>query len=276
MLAGLLAATALLLGTPEPRGPERLAVLPVLLSAQDHASAKTVFDAVSQAAHLRPGLRVMSIDDYYFHEGQALAKRVLGCGADAGCMAQQLAPFDARLGLVIVVNGELSPPLVSVLLLDGERAAMAAQWAGQVEGRITEHIRAQVAEQLDAQGFTQSGRLVVDASPSQATLRVGDTAPDLGTGNTFTLPPGQYTVRGLAEGYLSGEQPAQVVAGEERRIQLELRPEPDSIWSSPWLWVGVGVVAAGAAATAVAVSAGGGDTCLCVQTRGMMDCGGCE
>lgn len=266
--------------TPDAAGPERLAVLPVLLGEPAPTGVRAVFDAVEAAARLRAGLRVMSVDDYYFHEGRALARRALACGSDTRCMAGQLAPFDARLGLVVLVNGELSPPLVSVFLLDGEDGDVAAQWAGQVDGgeaAVTERLTSETARMLEDRGFLRSGRLKVRVAPDRATLMVGeDTAPDLGTSDTFTLLPGRYELRAVADGFEPGKLGVEVKAGEQTQVDLQLEPE-SSVLASPWLWIGVGAVAVGAAATATALALGGSsDPCICVVTKDMSDCGGCR
>lgn len=274
-----LALSALVTAAPEDhQGPERLAVLPVLLSADAVTSARAVFDDVDRASQLRPGLRVMSIDDYYFHEGQALAKRALACGSDMTCTAKQLEPFAARLGLVVVVNGELDPPLVSLVLLDSARGAVAAQWAGQVgggrSGVQTEIVR-RTAEMLEGQGFVQHGRLKVRVRPDEATVQVdAEIGPDLGTPDTFTLAPGPHDIVATAAGHTTSRATATVLAGQETEVTLELEPS-SSVWSSPWLWVGLGAVVAGAAAATAVVVSGQSPTCLCVQTRDMMDCSGC-
>lgn len=277
-LAGLLA----LLPAPaaaQDSGPERLAVLPILVGAAALAEPRPVFSWVERAADLRPGLRPMTIDDYYFHEGDRLAREVLSCGSDGPCMASRLRPFGARLGLVVVVNGELSPPLVSVLLLDGAEGKITSEWAGQVAAEgLADAVTTQARLALDKAGFQQAGRLKVRVQPRQASLRVGeDTLPDLGTPDTFTLMPGRYAVQGLAEGHRSGTVEADVRAGETVWVDLELAEETGSWVSSPWFWVGASVVAAGVAAgvTAAAVGGGGDQTCVCVITRDQMDCGGC-
>ena len=73
----------------------RLAVLPIIVAPSPDLNASKVFAAVDEAAQLRRTLRVMSIDDYFFHEGGELANRALACGEDTACIAKQLAPFDA-------------------------------------------------------------------------------------------------------------------------------------------------------------------------------------
>ncbi len=258
-------------------GPERLAVLPVLLGAAKPKIAR-ILDCVAQASTLRRGLRVMSIDDYYFHGGQDLARRALSCGADTNCMAKHLAPFGARLAMVVVLNEELTPPLVSLIMLDGDGGAVAAEWAGQVHGgpaAVYAQISAKSAEFLQGLGFKQSGRLKVGVSPEQVALRVGQQGPDLGSSDTFTLLPGQYTVHGFADDYLPGQVSAEVLAGQDTHASLELTPD-SSMWKSPWAWVGLGAVVLGAVATTTVLATGSSDQpCICVLTVDGMDCRAC-
>lgn len=276
MLLSLIALSTLIAASD---GPERVAVLPVLLGPHEKAQVRPIFDAVERGAAMRTGLRMMSIDDFYFHGGQELASRALACGSDAGCMANELAPFGARFGLVVVVNAELSPPLVSLMLLDGSQKAMAAQWAGQVKGgppAVQQAISEQTAAFMKGQGFLQSGLLQVQVKPDNATVLVeGQSGPDLGTALSFTLLPGTYTVRGEAEGHSPASTQATILPGALTEASLSLEPE-SSIWSSPWLWVGVGAVVLSAAATgAVLAASGSGSTCICVQTRDQPDCSMC-
>ncbi|MEL7239783.1 MAG: hypothetical protein AAGK78_13070, partial [Planctomycetota bacterium] len=73
----------------------RVALLPVLVDGERRVTASEIFRLVSQEAQLRKTLRLMSIDEFFFNDGGALANGVLGCGSDTGCVARQLAPFQA-------------------------------------------------------------------------------------------------------------------------------------------------------------------------------------
>jgi hypothetical protein len=277
MAAPLFTLALALTAAPPAAGPERLAVLPVLLAVEARVDVEQVFTAVEAAAQWRGALRPMTVGDYYFHGGQELARRSLACGPDAACITRELRPMDAGLGLLVLVNGELTPPLVSLLLLDARAGSVVAEWAGQVPGgpeAVEGAIRARAAEFLDAQGYLQSGRLRVAAQPPQAALVVDDGAqPDLGRADTFTLPPGHHTVRVSAEGHEARTLSAEVRPGEVTELAVTLA-EADSVLSSPWLWLGVGAVAAGVAAGVAAASLGGGagPTCACVVTRDQPTC----
>ena len=275
MRAALVILAGLLCGAP---APERLAVLPVLLDADAVADVDEVFDAVRTAAHLRTGLRPMTVGEYYFHGGQELAKRSLACGPDPACIARELRPMDARLGLLVLVNGELEPPLVSLILLDAQQGEVVGEWAGRVaggRGAVRATVVSRSSALLDAQGFLQSGRLRVRAQPAQAALMVDDAVPpDLGTADTFTLPPGPHRLVATAAGHAPRALEVQVRPAEVTDVDLALTPEA-SVLSSPWLWVGAGVLAAGVAASVAVVATRGQDAppCACVLTRDQMSCG---
>lgn len=278
LMALCLAAAPAATGT-NPGGPERLAVLPVLLGPKGTSEVRPVFDAVQSAATLRVGLRVMSIDDYYFHGGVDLARRALACGSNPACMAKELAPFGARYGMVVVINEELSPPLVSLMMLDGREGSITAQWAGQVEGgaqAVYERVSGKSAEFMTNRGFVQSGRLKVRFQPEQAFLHIDeDQAPDLGTSDTFTLSPGPHTLRAVAEGHRPGQLSVNIQPGQVATAELNLEPE-SSVLKSPWLWVGVGAaIVSAAAVSAVVLASGSGAPCLCVVTKDQPDCGMC-
>lgn len=273
MLLLLLALAA----APSVPGPESLAVLPVLLGPSKR-EVGPVFDSIGRASRLRRGLRVMSIDDYYFHGGQDLARRALGCSADTECMAKQLAPFGARLAMVVVINEELTPPLVSLILLDGHGGAVAAEWAGQVRGgpaAVYDKITAKSADFLERLGFKQSGRIKVRVSPDQVALRIDQKGPDLGSSDTFTLLPGRYTVHGVAQNYLSARVQVDVIAGQETSARLDLNPDT-SVWNSPWAWIGAGAVVLGTVvATTALITKSSNPACICTLTVDGMDCTTC-
>ncbi|MCB9645945.1 MAG: PEGA domain-containing protein [Deltaproteobacteria bacterium] len=256
--------------------PERMAVLPVLVAAEGLVDVDQVFAAVEAAAAWRLGLRPMTVGDYYFHGGQELARRSLACGPDAACITRELRPMDAGLGLVVLVNGELDPPLVSVLLLDARRGAVAAEWAGQISGgpdAVRDAVQLRTSAALDKQGFLQMGRVRVRTSPAQAArVMDGATEPDLGTLDTFTLPPGPHRLHVSAPDHRPKQVEVEVRAAEVTDLEVRLEPE-GGLLSSPWLWVGVGVVAVGAAAAVTAVAVGQqSPVCACVVTRDQPNC----
>ncbi len=248
--------------------PTRLAVLPVLSGPGSEVTASKVFRVIDDAADLRTGLRVMSIDDYFFHEGGALANRALACGQDTACIGEQLAPFEADLGLVVVVDLEITPPLWSLILIDTKAKHVVDEHYAQVEGGaevVFERVRAKAAEMLDRRGFFRAGRLVVRSTPTAAAVSIAGQRPDVGTTHQFTLPPGTYAVSVQAEGHEAATANAVVTSGATTEVPVSLAPVT-SVFESPWLWViGATVVVGAAVAVGVATTASS-DDCVCLVT----------
>ncbi len=253
--------------------PRRLAVLPVLLGPKDTLSEAEVFAAVTDAARLRP-VRVMTLDDYFFNDGQELADRALACGQDTRCIARQLTPFRSELGVVVIVNRELDPPLLGLILVDTAEGDAVGEQHQEVArpDLLMEALRTRFSALLDAAQMPRAGELFVKTEPPGAQIMVaGGIQPERGSPNLWTLPPGRYAVKAEATGYSSAGQEVLIQAGQRNTVELRLDPEK-SILSSPWLWVGVGLVAAGAvAATAVAVGQKE-PTCYCVVLPGENAC----
>lgn len=248
--------------------PVRLAVLPVLSGPGTEVTASKVFRIVDDAADLRPGVRVMSIDDYFFHEGGALANRALACGQDTACIAKQLEPFEADLGLVVVVDLEITPPLWSLILLDTKARKVVDEHYAQVEGGaevVFAKVLAKASEMLDRRGFHRAGRLIVKTTPAAAGVSIEGWRPDVGTPHQYTLPPGTYAVFATAEGHESATTNAVVTSGATTEVPLALAPVT-SVFDSPWLWViGATVVVGAAVAVGVATTASSED-CVCIVT----------
>jgi hypothetical protein len=246
--------------------PTRLAVLPVL--SGPGVTASMVFSTIDDAAALRTGLRVMSIDDYFFHEGGALANRALACGQDTACIGAQLEPFQADLGLVVVIDVEITPPLLSLILIDTKKREVVDEHYAQVEGdreALFSRLRAESGAMLDRRGYARSGRLLVRTTPAKAEVKIAGQRADIGTPNQFTLPPGTYAVEASAEGYEAASGNAVVTSGATTELPLSLAPMT-SFLDSPWPWI-VGATVVVGAAVAVGVAAGSTtEACVCFVT----------
>lgn len=272
------AILALLMAAGPSASPQRVAVLPIIIAPNKGLTASQVFKQVTDAAELRPTLRVMSIDDYYFNDGGELADRALSCGADTACIARHLAPFDAQLGVVVIANLELDPPLLSVLLLSTAAERSIGEETSQVAvDRLVPSILTRTNALFDQAGHPRSGRLVIQAEPGRAVVAVEGTTvkPDPGQSNAFTLPPGDYQVVASLEGFDPGRAGATVKSGETTSVRVELE-EKTSILESPWFWVVSGAVVVAAGATAAGVALSRNDPCFCVVTADQPDCSVCR
>ena len=261
---------------PSPSPPARVALMPVLVDAGEGVTASEIFRIVSKQTQLRKTVRLMSIDEFFFNDGGRRADAVRACGSDIGCVARQLAPFSADLGLVVVVNGRLKPPLYGVLTLDTRRERLIAERYKQVDRRrLTRSLRATIAAHLDQAGHPRWGRLAVDVEPPRATIVLSPAyAPEVGRANAFIVPPGAYTVRAELESHITAEKTTQVTGGQTARVDLRLMPEAHW-YQSPWVWVGAAIVVAAAAATVTAVTLSSETTCGCVITADRPMCPPC-
>ena len=253
-----------------PRLRDSLAVLPIVVEGpHGAASVSAIYDAVTRATQSRLGLRVISAEEMFVASQEGLVARVRDCGSDPSCIAAKLRMFDARMGLVVVLNFQLEPPVYSLQLLDTDEGSKVADRVGEAEDltALLDLIFREADGLLDTAGFVKSGRLVVDVTPPRAQLRLTPGRdPDPGTANVFTVAPGRYMVDASLEGFSSAKTEVDVRSGETRTASLSL-DEQVSFWRTPWPWVAIGVAVAGATAAAVAVSQRP-DPCFCTTLNG--------
>jgi hypothetical protein len=263
-----------------PTAVRTVAILPLLLGASEEVTTTLVFRAVERAAELRPEVRAMSLDDFFFNDGKELAERALACGEDTACIAEQLKPFRAQLGLVIIINRELSPAMLSALVLDASSGVVVADAFAQLEARpdeIAAALSREVGALFDRLGLRQSGRLELRVAPPGARLEVQDLrgerrAPDRGHLERFTLPAGEYVVTASLEGHQDASLRATIASGAATRLDLTLEATP-GLMRSAWFWLGAAAVAIGAGVAIGAAVSSGADSTLCVITRGEDTCG---
>jgi hypothetical protein len=261
----------------EPReAPARLAVLPVVIvGPEGQASISDIYDAVNAASRLRPGLRLISSEEMFVASQDGLAERVRDCGPDTACIASRLRSFNARLGVVVVLNFQLAPPLVGVQLLDTDDVRELGRTSGELTTGedLGNRLRAETSVLLDRAGFAEGGRLLVEVDPAAAQVVVQGQEPDRATPNLFVLPAGRYPVSASLAGYEPASTEGVVESGRETRLKLALDRSP-SFLSSPWFWTAVGAVAVGAAVGAV-LARPEPDTCFCFFEGPESSCDAC-
>lgn len=267
-------SVALLLLLASAQGQEsgyanRLALLPIVTEG-DHGSASlsSIFDDVAAATSRRLGLRLISYEEMFAVSRDGLGTGVLECGPDTGCISSKLRSFNARMGLVAILDFSLDPPVISMQLIDTDAGARVADVVGELPSndpeRISAGIRAKTDEVLQRAGYVLAGKIAVEVDPPHAVIRLaGDVEPDKGTPNVFTVAPGRYTVSAEAEGYERGTTEAEIAGGTSTRVTLQLS-EASSILESPWLWIGIGAVVAGGVTTGVLLGTRNSERCLCL------------
>ena len=268
---------SLLLAQVPPTTSYRVALLPVLVDSGPEITASAIFRLVSKQTQLRKTLRLISIDEFFFKDGGSQADGALACGSDTRCLARQLTPYRADLGLVVIVNGQLSPPLVGVLTLDTQQERLIAERYTQAPpDRLWSVLSKTVAEHLDQAGHPAWGRLDVLVEPPGATISLSPSfAPEIGRPYSFLVPPGSYRVRAFMEGHSDSEARAEVRGGTAHNVSLTL-DEIDRWYESPWIWVGAAaVVAAAVTVTVVSLTPGETSTCGCVITSDQPMCPPC-
>ena len=256
------------------RVSDSLAVLPIVVEGSGGAaSTSQIYDAVAQATRDRLGLRLISAEEMFVAQRGGLTARVQDCGPDVGCIAGKLRMFDARLGLVVVLNFAVEPAVYSLQLVDTDAGRAVGERLGELRGGEppAERLTEETARLLDAAGIVKSGRVVVDVDPARATVRIeGGAPPDTGTPNVFTLAPGRYTVAAELEDHDPARAEVDVRPGAVETVRLEL--DAHHTWlRSPWLWAAVGAVAV-AATTVAIVAAQPGDPTVCVTVDGRSSC----
>lgn len=269
-MLGFAALLFLLSANPDGHDPaNRLALLPIVTEGpHGEASLSSIFDDVAAATSRRLGLRLISYEEMFAVSQDGLGTSVLECGPDTECIASRLRSFNARMGLVVILDFSLDPPVVSMQLLDTDAGERVADAVGELPpndpARISAGIRAKTEEVLERGGYVLAGKIAVDVEPPNAVIRLaGGVEPDTGTPNVFTLAPGRYVVTASAEGYEPGELEAQVTGGSSSHVTLQLSKR-SSIIESPWLWIGVGAVVAGGVTAGVLLGTQKSERCLCL------------
>lgn len=274
LLAGLAAGTAH--AEPPHRGG-RLAILASVLSpARADGSALRegeLFDAAARAAALRPGLETIPYDELLGDAARPLPSEVRECGADLRCAAAALRRAGADLGLRVLVNQAVDPPLLVTTLFDAGGAERDPESVVELErdravAPAAEHALASLFERA---GFSLGGGLRIAVHPGDANLSLQGRPLDPAARIALVLAPGRYEIQAQREGYASGRAEAVVLSGQTVQIAIDLAPEAPASGGAPWLWIALAagaVVAGGATFLALGPLSGGhGEhACVCVTT----------
>lgn len=275
--------SCLLLGlAANPEVPiERLAILPAVVPGPyGQANLEALHASLSEAASMRLGLTVASYHEIQVDGAETIAAAIRTCGSDPDCAARALRLSGYQLGLQVISNFALDPPLITVALID----VAAGNNAGEVVVELStgepigERVAKEAAILLDQTQHRRGGRVVVEVTPQDSTVVLAGARPTPGARHDYTLLPGRYRLEVLHDGYVSDTREVEVVAGQAQAVVVQLSPvvvEEVSLFASPWFWGALGVVAVGAAtATVLVVTQEPTPNCLCVGAAGGA-CGGC-
>jgi hypothetical protein len=262
-------------------GPVRLAVVPVIVASRGRPPTSAVFAAVWSAARSRINLAVMSEEEAFVSSATELSDHVGDCGPDTRCVSAQLRALGIGVGLMVVLNLDLDPPLVGLQLLDCERGSLLTESIAPVGAAkistetLINEIRVRASKVFDEAGFALGGRLLVKVTPAEASVRLrsnDDRAmpSERTSASSFFVPPGRYRVLAALDGYEDGTGDTEVRPGEETMLSVVLR-EKAKIYESFWFWAVIGVAAAGATA-AVVFATRRTDHFVCAPFAGA-DCG---
>lgn len=279
MLLPLILALSTVAATP----PKRLAILPTIVEGQSgHTEVPRVFDELTRAASQRTGLELVDYNELFVDGAEPTASTVLACGSDMGCIARALRNARIELCLRAIINFGVSPPLVSLSLIEGPGERILGESVIEAETLVPveSELAKAASDLLESAKFHRGGTLIVALTPADARVTARECttgqehAPDNRSTSTFTLPAGCFELQGTRDAYSPAVARTEVKLGETTQLSLALSPAPGaeaSIFSSPWFWViAGGVVVAGSAAVLVATDPFGGDepgaACYCVTT----------
>jgi hypothetical protein len=254
---------ALCLAAPAAPEPTLVVVLPLVISGdREPLSGTDVVAAVSAAVARRPTVRTTDLGGLDELSGDAPV-RLRSCGPDVMCVGNVLRGAGVPIGLLVVVNTRVSPPVVALRAVsDGAVRAERIDSRSSLEGPMVDAITRAAAIVFDELGHPAWAQLLVEVSPPDARVSVDEPAAEPRGDRIWLVPPGTVTVRADAPEHTRGEQAVALLAGEDRTVILTLEREA-VWWESPWFWGAVGVgVAAGVVGTALALPSG--DRCLCV------------
>lgn len=254
--------------------PARVAIVPIV-GAQERADITNVVEVVGDevAKHLK--VEPTEVDELYGSDVDVLSE-VPRCGGNANCVRGALTRFGADVGLVVVLNRRIDPPIVQIELVPGRDpkqrvgTAPTSVGAGETEEAV---LRRLTLEVLEKSGYTVAAQISVKPEPADATVTLDSDKKDRRGPQIFKVGPGAHRVDVTRVGYRPFEQTKTLASGERWDLvaTLEAEPEDGSLWSSPVLWgVVAAVVVAGAVVGTVAATSSGTDQ-VCIFSK--VDCG---
>jgi hypothetical protein len=264
-----LLALALASTPSDGAAPLRLGIVSNLVAPPDKDPELTALGVHDACAHVASfAARLIPLSRSEMLQGE-LDEELRDCGSDARCISARLEAAEIDLGAILVVNLAVEPPLITMRLIDTERRAVLAERATAVargDRTLAQLVSSEFAELLERGGHPALGKLIVEAAPVEAQVKI-ETAPDarLSAPGAFILPPGRHRITASADDHADTSTSVLVERLRESRIAMRLE-EDAAIWESPWFWAAVaGAAAAGVAAGLIVL--GGEDRLTICQTR---------
>jgi hypothetical protein len=242
---GRLSATLLILtaGSAAPRAtfaasPLRTAIVPVIVAEEaQRPTLSGVYASIAEAVRYRPSILLVLEEETF--------ARALECGADERCVASELASAGVDLGILVVVNTEMTPALFGLKLIDGNARKTIAESVAQLEAtKIVSELGPRLSELLEKNGHPLACELRLKIDPPDAFVSIDGAA--LVLAGVHLIPPGKHTIALSHPDYLPKSFEVETRAGVESEVASALERREQLI-DSPWLWVGVAAVLAGAA-----------------------------
>ncbi|MBI4821423.1 MAG: hypothetical protein HY791_34505 [Deltaproteobacteria bacterium] len=262
----------------EERGrppPASLAVVPILRAPAERAglvsgaSRATLARLIEGQAERHVEIRVQRAEELFVADASDLNRKLLDCGADAGCLAGRLERLGARLGLIASVNYFARPPFLDVRLVDTETGRTGSSMPGPLleeEGTVEVALTRRTQSVLESEGHPLAATLVVETVPPDAAIELScqGRSRRSSSGTTEKLRPGPWAILATHEGFEPQRRDLTLVGGQAEKLTLSLVETPSSF---PWILAGaaVGLIAAGVI-TYVIVSDPG---CICVGPEGL-------
>jgi hypothetical protein len=214
--------------------PQRLAILPATVEGPyGSVTAVQLFEEVAKSADFRVGIELVPYNALFVEGVEPIATTVRDCGSDVPCIARALRLARIDLGLRVIANFALEPPLITLNLIAEER--VVAEDLAELDGPLAE-VLARSTEKI-LRSYPRGGRLSVEVSPLDAAVTISPPP------NGSVIAPGTVQVTAAKDGYLPRTTSVAIAEGTEQSVRLVLDPVPEeaSVVESPWLWAGVGV-----------------------------------
>jgi hypothetical protein len=228
-----------LTGAPEPI---TAAVIPVFVGPESELGLSVVGERVAKAAAWRPTLLLLGTEELFVRDVGDTGARLKNCGADEACLAGELARISVHLGILIIVNTEVSPPVLAIRALDVDNRKIVEGAVGALEpdeATLADAVTQRSRKIFDRLGHLEAARLVVTTIPETNDVII-DPAPIFRPStNSYWLKPGRYRLSVRAGIEPAQQREIEVVGGRELVLEIDLRPQ-ESLSESPWLWIGVG------------------------------------
>lgn len=235
-------------------GPAETAIV---VRVAGEATANEILAIEQSAAR---GLRWIVDTDALGAAGQrAVAEASRRC-TDNDCLFAVGAQHEVDRLLYVVASPELSPPLITVEVLDPRAKKVLAEVVVQVKTNLADAVRGGVEDALRSAGHEVGGALLVDVVPAGASIAVSGAAWPPGVERPIAA--GAYDLDVRADGYEPSSRRVEAALRAQTRVALNLEPVA-SVFERWWFWTAVGAaVAGGVVATVVLTRPEPDEACL--------------